>query len=254
MTTNKTYRRELHAIVRDTFNQLQKIKEQNDQAAFNYSMEKILPGVKKYIARWLNRAIKDGKIPAGKYKVEDFVDELYIMAYDHIHEVKEDRNLHSWIFKKADELLEDTEVEEDFDHFFFKNLDNYTKAEWEEMEEKFSADGDGDLVMEEELDDNSYAKNDYVLEDVIIEDKEKDIIEKLNTELKAAQINRHINLVLHQLATPIQTVFDLNVKQAFLPDEIAQIKQISIQQVEQYLTQARESIRISFEKRFSISS
>lgn len=251
MTINNIQRRTFHTIVRDSFIQLQKFKMQDDQAAFNSSMEKILPGVKSYIAHWLSRAIKNEKIPLGKYKVDDFVDELYIMAYDHFQEVKSDKDLHTWLFKKTDELIEDTEVEEDFDNFFFKNIDNYTKDEWAEMEEKYSTDGDGDFVMEEELDDPSYSKNDYALADVFIKNEEKPIIEKLDKELKVEQINRHISFVLHHLPLIETSIFDLAIRQAFKAEEIAKIKHISVAQVEKHLSNARNSIRVSFETRYS---
>lgn len=251
MSTNKIQSITFHAIVRDTFLQLQEFKKQDDQTAFNDSMEKILPGVKNYVAHWLSHAIKNEKIPSGKYKIDDFVDELYIMAYDHFQAIKSDKDFHIWLFRKTEELLEDTEVKEDFDKLFFKNIDNYTKDEWAEMEEKYSIDGGGDFVMEEELNDLSYHKNDYVLADVFIEDGEKPIIEKLSKELKEQQINRHINFVLHHLPLTEITVFDLAVRQVFKPEEIAKIKQISLTEVEEYLSNVRHSIRVSFKKRYA---
>jgi len=250
IVTNKSHNEGLHEVVKRAFSKLKQLREENNQLAFNDAMRRLLPGVRKYITRWLNHAIKNNKIHAGKYQVEDFVNELYIQAYDHFHKVGRDSDLHSWLFKQAEKLMDDAEVEDEFDDFFIKNIDNYTKAEWDEMEENFSTDGDGDFVMEEELDDLSYVKNNYVLEDVFIEDKEQELIEKLSNEISTEQINRHINMLLYRLPTEESAVFDLVVRQRFKPDEITRIKEISIQEVENHLKNARNFIRISFKNRF----
>lgn len=251
-TEYKTSKMELHAYVAKAFPQLKQLKKKDDRAAFNELMGKILPSVRQYIRRQVPAAVKNGSIPSGKYKVADFVDELYIMAYDHIQDVKEDKHLLSWLFEKADGLLEDTLVEEDFDHTFYENIDDYSKLEWDEMEEKFSTDGDGDLVMEEELDDLSYPKNDYILKDVFVEDKEADLIGKLDKELAEEEIQRHIELVLYRLPLLMRTIFDLAVCQHFSPDEIAGIKKMDVQKVNQYLSDTKRYIRISFKNRYML--
>lgn len=237
-------------FVKQVLPHLKQLTEADQQIPFNELLDRLLPPVKRYIARRLRTAKKKKTIPVGKYKVDDFVDELYILAYEHIQKVKEDIHLSSWLFQQADELLEDAITEEEFDHIFMENIDNYSQQEWDEMEENFSTDGDGDLVMEEELDDFSYPKHDYTLADVFVEDYETDIIEKLSNELSEKEIHQHINTVLHLLPTPMRTTFNLAVNQQFELAEIADIKKIMVEEVEQYLTDARKYIFLSFENRF----
>ncbi len=147
----------------------ERVISQNELVVFNQRMVGFLPRIKEFFSWQLSKLEKNNIIPGGKYKAEDLVDDLYIMAYDHNQKVKGDVHLFNWLFAKAKELIEDTIIEVDFDNTFFKNIDNYTKVERDEMEERFSVDGDGDLVMEEELDDLSYRKNDYVLESAFIQ-------------------------------------------------------------------------------------
>ena len=241
---------QLHLLISDAFPRLRKFKEENDKRSFNESMKKLLPGINRYVATWLHRAVINNSIPAGKYKVADFVDELYIQSYDHFHQVNSSEHLSSWLFKKADQLLDDTKIEEEFDHFFFENIDNYTKVEWEEMEEKYSTDSGGDMVMIAELDDTSYPKNDYILADVFIEDNDKEVIEKLDEKFTEEQISRHIDMVLNLLSTPASTVFELAVRDKFQVDEIALIKRITVREVKEHLAFATEKIQVSFEKRY----
>jgi len=248
----KAWMSELHILVAKSLPNLKQLKHQGHQASFNELMEELLPGVKRYISRRLRVAVCNGHIPAGKYKVDDFVDELFIQAYDHIQEVKSGKDLHGWLFKKADEMLEDTAIEEDFDDTFFENIDDYGKEEWGAMEENLSTDGDGDLVMEEELDDYSYPKFDYTLKDVFVENNEESLIEKLDRELSQEEISRHIDMVLHRLPLLTQSVFELSVNQQFPIDEIAEIKRISVSQAEQHLVEARRFIRLSMERRYSV--
>jgi DNA-directed RNA polymerase specialized sigma24 family protein len=114
------------------------------------------------------------------------------------------------------------------------------------MEENFSTDGDGDLVMMEEMDDFSYPKNDYVLNHVFVQDDKMELMDKLDKELGQERIRRHVNMVLHQLPLPMRTVFELATEHHFNVDEIAQIRNQSLEEVQQLLENARKSLETSF--------
>lgn len=60
-----------------------------------------------------------------------------------------------------------------------KKIDDLSEPEWGAMQEKISTDGNGDLLMIEELDDMSYSHNDYVLNHVFVKDNEKGLLQKL---------------------------------------------------------------------------
>lgn len=241
---------EFHQFVTRSYADLIRLKKEENKSSFNELMLKILPQVKIYIVKKLNKAIKDGTIPKGKYKADDFIDQLYIETFDHIDEIENEKDLYPWLFKKVDELLEDTKIDEEFDDFFFKNIDNYSKQEWDAMEEKYSRDADGDLVMLEDLDDISYNKNNYTLNNVFVENKEPQIIEALDKKLSEERIRKHIQMVVQQLPERMQTVFDLAVSHQFKPSDIAKIKKISTQEVVKLLNKTRDTIKISLKKRF----
>ncbi len=233
------------------FKQLIRLKEINEQTEFNRIMERLLPDVAGYIARRLSSAVKNGDLPPQKYKVADFTDELYLKAYDQINEVSDEKELHPWLFIKADELLEETIRTEDKDASFFENIDRFTKAEWKQMQEEFSADVDGELRLLEEFDDVSYPKYEYHWQDALVTDNsEEKYLEALDSGLTNSEIHQHIDMVLHRLPTPMRSIYDLAVHQRFSPNEIAKIKRISVQQVKCYLKQAKDSIRKSLENRF----
>lgn len=245
--------RGLHGLAALSFQGLIRLKEDNHQIEFNKAVQQLLPDVNSYIARRLSAAVRNGHLPSGKYKVEDFTDEIYLKAYDQIKEVEDERDLLPWLFKKADELLQNIIVDEEFNETFFENIDNYSQSEWKQMQADFSTDGDGDLILLEEFDDPSYPDYEYTLKDVFVEESpENEWLEKLNSELGDGQIHAYIDMVLHHLPTPMRSIYDLAVNQRFEPYEIAKIKQISVYQVEQYLKQARRSIRVSLKRRFTV--
>lgn len=238
------------ANIAKIFPELRLLKSEDNRAAFDKLIKKILPEIELYLVRELDRSLKNGSIPSGKYKVADFVNELYIKAYDHFHEVRDDKSLRGWLYKKADELLEDILIEEEFDHTFYEDIDKFSKLEWNEMEENFNYDDDADLVNEEELDDTSLSKSNYILENVFVEDKEKDLIEDLDKKLSKERIHKHIAMVLDNLPLSMRTIFDLTVNQRFKLEDIADIKRMQGQEVRQYLTDARRYIRESFINRY----
>ncbi len=241
----------LHGLAALSFERLIRLKENDDQTEFNKAVQELLPDVNGYIARRLSAAVRNGHLPFGKYRVEDFTDELYLKAYNQIREVGDEKDLLPWLFKKADELLEDSMTSEEFNELFFENIDNYTQAEWEQMQVDFSTDGDGKLLLLEEFDDPSYPNYEYKLADAFIEESpENDWLEQLNAHLSGGEMHQHIDMVLHRLPTQMRSIYDLSVNQRFEPYEIAKIKRISVYQVERYLSQAQSSIRTSIEKRF----
>lgn len=244
--------KEYRIFVASTFTDLKAYRSLGEKTAFNRLLLKIVPQIKRYISDRLNTALVKGNLPEGKYSVDDFLDQLFIEAYDHFEEVKAKEDLYPWLFKKADGLLEDTIVDEEFDEVFFENIDDFAKPEWDEMEEKFSADGDGDLVMLDEFDDISYRNNDTVLNHVFVVDHKKEIMDQLDNDLGKESIRKHADMVLYHLPVPMRTVFELATKYEFTLEEIAMIRNQSFEQVRQLLENARKSLETSFFNRFAL--
>lgn len=245
-------KKEFNVFVANTFSDLTQLKEEDNQAAFNSLLLKTLQEVKRYIITRLSTALTKGNLPKGKYKPDDFMDQIFIEAYDHFYKVKNKADLHPWLFKKADEILEDAIIDEAFDDYFFKNIDDYSKPEWDAMEEKFSIDGGSDRVMIEELDDISYPKNDYVLNHVFVEDDQKKIMDRLDKDLGEENIRKHTAMVLHNLPLPMRTVFELATEYQFTIGEIAIIRNQSVEEVRLLLENARKSLEASFFNRYAL--
>jgi RNA polymerase sigma factor (sigma-70 family) len=245
---------DVRIIMKETYTRLVSFRNESDQESFNKEFLKILPKIYRYVAKRLNSAVSNGKLNKGMFNPNDFTDQLFVEVYDNIAEIKDENELHAFLFKKVDQLLEDSLVEEEFDHVFFDNIDTYTKPEWDAMEEKYSRDGDGDFVMLEEMDDSSLNKDNYTLDHVFITDEEKELVEKLDASLNKDRVVRHVQLVLDKMDLRMRTVFQLFANEGFTLNEIANIRNATLSEIEKDLNEARKILRNSIEKRFLIES
>jgi RNA polymerase sigma factor (sigma-70 family) len=213
-----------------------------------------VPDIRKYILKRIKTAIQKNHFPKNKYVPNDFIDQLFIETYDHIENLRNEDEFYVWLYKKTNELLDDAITEEEFDDLFFKNIDDFSKPEWDEMQENFSTDGGGDVLMIEELDDRSYDHNEYTLNHVFIEDREKDLIERIDKNLISEDIERHIAMVLHNLPLAMRTVFELHTNQHLELKEIALIRNTTLEEVEQLLKDAKKALQVSLFNRYPATS
>lgn len=241
---------EFNALVKNRFGQLTKLKEENKRQEFDSMLAKLLPRVRLHIASKLISAVVNEQIEPNKYKVDDFISDLYLIAFEGIQEVKDEEFFESWLVAKADQLLEDAIDEHEVDEFFIQNIDDFTEVEWESMIEIFSTDGDGDLVMEEELDDLSYPKYRYTLHDVFVENDDQRIIEELSERIRSEQIHQHVDFISHRLPSHLRTAFILSLGHHFTPQEVAQIQQEPQEQIIKDVNEAILLIRKSFVSRY----
>ncbi|SFR77673.1 RNA polymerase sigma factor [Maribacter stanieri] len=245
---------DVRIIMKETYSKLVSFKRKGNRESFNSELLKVLPQIYRYVSKRLNSAVANGKLNKGMFNPNDFTDQLFIEVYDNIDDIKTENELHIFLFKKVDELLEDSLVEEEFDHVFFDNIDTYSKPEWDAMEENYTQDGDGDFLLLEELDDKSVDKSNYSLNQVFITEEEKQLADKLDESLNKERIYRHIQLVLDKMNMPMRTVFELYANEGLTTEEIAEIRKATLSQVEDLLSSARKLLKDSFEKRFLFQS
>ncbi len=244
----------IHFVMSEVYTKLGDLKNRDNRKDFNRELLRIIPRVHRYVANRLRIAVLAGKLNKGMFSPNDFTDQLFIEVYDNWDKIKNEKDLQPFLFKKVDELLDDSLTEEEFDHIFFDNIDSYSKPEWDTMEEKFSTDGDGDLVMLEELDDSTYSKDNYTLNHIFITEEEKDLAEKLDKSLDKERLERHVDMVLSKMSSPMRSVFHLYTDEGFTSSEIAKIKEATLSEVEDLLNRARKLLKESFMKRFLIDS
>lgn len=241
---------EFHRFVNDNFETLKRLRNEDRREAFNELLLKVLPDIKRYITRGLRIALEKGVISHNKFEPEDLFDQLIIDVYDHLDEVPDKEEFHAWLFRRAEKLLEDMEVEEEFESYFYDNIDDYSRPELVEMREAFSTDGDGDLVMMEELDDISYKNHHYILKNIFLDDAHEDLMALLDTDQQKNRAERHLESALFQLPPNMRSIFELATEQLFSIEDIARIKGVSADRIQKTLERARELLQNTLEDRF----
>lgn len=227
------------------FEELKQAKAEGRREAFNQKLLSLLPEVKRYITRGLRLALAKGVISHNKYKPEDFFDQLFLDVYDRLGEVPGRDAFHAWLFARAEILLEEMEVKEIFDAFLFDNLDEFSRAERSEMDESFSTDGDGDLIMMDELDDISYKNRQTLLRNIFLDDAHEDLMALTETGANQKKIESQLDNVLFELPANLRSLFELAYEQGFSPEDIARIKNMKSEQVNDQLQKARKHLRLA---------
>lgn len=240
---------EFQSKVAAGFEELKELKAEGRREAFNEKLLGLLPDVKRYITRGLRLALAKGVISHNKYRPDDFFDQLFLDIYDHLGEVPDGAAFHAWLFGRAESLLEAMEVEEIFDTFLFENLDDFSRAERAEMDESYSTDGDGDLVMMDELDDISYKSRNYLLRNIFLDDAHEDLMALMDSTSGQKQVESQLDTVLFELPPNLRSLFELAYEQGFGPEEIARIKNMEPQQVARLLEKARKLLRVTLSER-----
>lgn len=241
---------EFHRYVNESFQTLKRLRAEDKKRAFTELLLKVLPDVKRYITRGLRIALSKGVISHNKYKPEDLFDQLIIDIYDKLDEVRDTDEFHAWLFQKADKLLEDMEVEEEFATYFYDDIDAYSRAEQEQMKEEYSTDGDGDLVMLEELDDISYKNREFVLQNIFLDDSHEELMALLERKEVQKDPERLLESAIFNLPPVMRSVFELASEQFFTTADIALIKGISVERIDKMLTRARDLLQDTFKDEF----
>ena len=240
---------EFHQFVNDNYETLKRLKAEGQGEAFNTLLIRLLPDLKRYLTRGLRIAIGKGMISHNKYRPEDLYDQLIIEVNDHLDEVENPDVFHSWLFQRAVRLLENLEVTEEFESYFYDNIDDYSRAELQKMREDFSTDGDGDLILMDELDDISYKDHHYLLKNIYLDDAHEDLMALMDSGEGRGRTQQHLDAVLFRLPPTMRSVFELATEQRFPLAEIAKIKGMTEDHVETMLDRARELLRESLKDR-----
>lgn len=225
--------------ISDCYPELKKHQAQQDRQAFNEKLLPLLSEVKRYLIRGLRLALSTGVISHNKYRPEDFFDQLFLEVYDAFDKLQTPEEFRVWLFERAEALLQEMEIQEISESFMFDDLNMYSRAEGSLLDESYTADGDGDRIMMDELDDISYRDHRYLLKNIFLDDNQE-VLNLLDTEPK--QLGYHLDEILFELQPDERTVFELAVEQGFKEHDIARIKNINPNRVRILLQGARTKL------------
>jgi DNA-directed RNA polymerase specialized sigma24 family protein len=214
----------IHSWSKIVWTELVRSKQANNRDQFNQLMLQAVPELNKYVASRLKIALKKGGIPANKYKVDDFVNELFVAAYDEFSNFDSAKAFSNWLYIRMDQLIEDKITDEDFDDFFFSDFGNYSEKEWIALEQKIDLEDTtgkmDDYVPLEEV----HRSNAIVLAEIFKSVEEQKQLERLSEHLSESEIAAHMDVVHYHLSTPAYSSLNLITLHQVDPKDVAFIK------------------------------
>ncbi len=227
-------------------------KQENEREAFVQLLSRFLPELKRYVRRRLRMAEAAGLVPRAMYQPEELADEVWLRAWERYgQDPLAEQHFKVWIYRIAEEVLEQSLQEAQKERAAHAlSIEEWTARQVKEMEEIFSVDGDGDLVMLEELDDISYHLDEYDVEVLdLVDVEEEELIRKIEEEADDEntsidrKLRRRIKMALARLPMRDRSIFDLHVLQGFTVEEIAQIKQLEAAEVQDIIAAVRRRLK-----------
>lgn len=223
---------------------------------FRALLKRNLPDLQSYIARRLNMAHATGALSRQALSVKEILDTVYLELFERFKDRPgETGGIETFIYKVVDEILERELDEIEYERKYFIDLHQLESREWKDLEEKFTVDADGELVMADELDDVSYDRKMYGLASVALEDS--DAFSEIETPLQEYDkkfIHQEIRKQLMKLPEKERTVFDLFWLEEMDLDQIASIRNLSVPETEELLKKVTLDVKQGLEEKFKRTS
>ncbi len=160
--------------------QLYRHKEENDFEQFYNKISSLVPDLKKFATRSLMAAEGQGVIDRGFYNAEGILDEIYLEVFKDITDIKDEERLKIILFSKAVQKIEEKKIIEQETPDYLPT-EKMLQQELDALDEKFTTQADGDLILNTELDDISYKQPRQRPTNVILDRTlEQQLIKKLD--------------------------------------------------------------------------
>lgn len=213
--------------------ELIELKKEDSDDLLKDILKLLLNDIAKYAHRRLKTAEMTSSVKRGMFKTPELLDEIYLLIYDRLEEIPTNEDeVQVWLHKIVDQYLAEKFKEQEFENEHFDSIENILETEYLSMEEEYTIDADYDIIPVEELDDYEaphplYSVNQleygvdehYLLDDLILKMNDKDLHVIIEKELMKLPVLK-------------RTIMDLYLSEQMAVIEIANIKGISVSEVE----------------------
>lgn len=211
---------------------LQGLRHAGDRSQFDFLMKRLTPSIKGFVINYI--AHKDKKLDPA-ITIDDFLDEVYLALFEKFEErLEDDQEFSAWSFKIAREKV-DKMINENMDDEGSVRLNKLAQTELDDLEEKFTIDAEGELIMYEELDDISYSKTTNM--DTSISGRSL-----LNDLQERPEMNEILRSTLENTSTEKRTVFQLYWYHEMTEKEIANAMELPLKTVHHIIDAITEEI------------
>lgn len=218
--------------------------QQSDNLTFEQLFKAGIPGLKGYVNRRLHQAVHLG-MDESAITADEVINDLYLRVYNKFsNHPKQDEQLLAWVYKEADQLLEEKLKEKDILEADI-DYDTLKNREIRSLQEHYAVDAEGELTPLDEFDDPGYLHNLYDLQDIFNDnpDEAHRIKNELDLMINREELHERILEELSRQPFFNRGVFDLFVLEKFGEEEIAEIKSCSVRDVEDALRNTRTFLK-----------
>ncbi|HEY0176731.1 MAG TPA: hypothetical protein VGC08_10155 [Pedobacter sp.] len=130
-----------------------KVSKQHKSDSLMPLLQSMIPGIRKFFKEQIRHETLLGNIPPAAVDLQELLSDFYLRVFEHLDQKPNDAaKLSQWLTDEAHALLEDKirNLKEKAANMSYEAL----LGNWvNEMEENISVDAEGELVLEEDLDD-----------------------------------------------------------------------------------------------------
>lgn len=157
-------------------------KEENDFEQFYNKISVMEPDLRKFMTRSLKAAENQGAIDRGFYNADELLDEIYLEIFKEFADYMDIEKIKTILFSKAVQKIEEKKIIEQETPEYI-STEKMLKEEMNALDEQFTMDADGDLILNTELDDISYKQVSERPNNVILDTTlEQQLIKKLDLD------------------------------------------------------------------------
>ncbi len=232
------------ATLGDLVQHLDETYETDDKVTFEHLFKSGIPGLYNYFARRLRQTrLKDQKDDS--LSIDNLINELYLRVYDQFGDhPKDQQELLGWIYQIADDILEEKLKEQGTDEPA-ADSEELRKQEYEELQQTFSVDAERQPTMLDEFDDPAFIHNLYNVEDIFTDnpDEAGRIQQQVDEVMSRNEFHDHILEELSRQSLFHRSVFDLYVLEKFDMEEIAEIKNSTVDEINEVILNTRTYLK-----------
>lgn len=226
------------------FSELQESVKEKSMELSNQLLGIILKDISDYVQRRLKSAEMTSAIRKGKFKLQEILDEIYLIAYKKIPDIPE-KALHNsaWIYHIADDYLEELFQEVKFEKKNIERLGDLVETEYQSDEETYIFNAENKIIPLEELDGYEELSELYMANDLFVSETENSLLDEITLKLNHQQIDEVIKKEINKLPMYKRTIIDLFLIDQMNIDEIASIKKLLNTEVEAVINEVSKDLK-----------
>ena len=225
------------------FPELQESKKEESIDLSNQLLSIILREISEYVNRRLKTAEITSAVRRGKFKLQELLDEIYLIAYNKIPDIPEKAlNNTAWVYQIADEYLAELFQEVKFENKNMKRLRDLVDSDYTSNQDIYTINTDNKIIPIEDLDGYEEISQVYMANDLFLGDTENSILDEITLKLNQEQINDILKKEISKLPLYKRTMIDLFLIDQMDIDEIASIKNVLSSEVETVINEVSRDL------------